>query len=878
VIAKSVRARSGTRTFAVGIEYITEHSHQPVLAHDGGKFDGGVEYATAPQKAAWIKLRGVTSVETAAIEMEATATLAKRCKEPAYHLIVAYAKNEHPTREQVVNDAERLLAALRMENHQYVLSAHQDTDDFHAHVIANRVGPDGRANDLWHERIIRERVCADIAVERGWEIVVGHHNRDIVQRLNRLHAIPGDPARRIDDRSYRRLREQGELPWHDLARSYVLDAVDRAQSWDDLHRLLDTHGVVVKTVQRGGRVQGLAFAEGLESTAPGCAASRIDTRCRMSVLERRFGLFTPAQEREYGITSREQPRRIDAIEEQTASQHWSDEMRSAILAEVDAACSWVDLRERLGRHGVVVKLVERGGHVQGLAFAQGEQPDAQGCGASRIDPRCKRATLEKRFGSYPRDSKECVSKEERIRNGDEERAHAMPGETRNARKRKAARLEEVCERRRAAQRDVGSSRGHERLRDRVEHEARTGSERTVHQAERIVDYARTRSAYAEYRKRFFAERRQVGAARYGEVRERERVRQDVEAQQRRETRSLLRDVARVASRGPLRKIAYWSIDAVMARRRQQEFAAARARWEAAKAALLVERGQQREEKPMDYTSFVAQRAHAGDKSAQRVDADLTQPMRETVSASKEQAREPQRAADARTQVQTIDEVRARIDSIRAEESVRYERAKREREKLAPVGEPDIVLAELYERKEEIREEISMKTRFSDAENASLKRIAEEKKSWNPLTRAAAMRGEDALLAEQQQRYDEALRDAMQRFEENETPRIREQNKMDEQRFRQYAENAYKLEEVMNEAGSVIRQLIPALEREISVVEYAGITRIDGISENAKFGEISEAIGRCYQSIPDEQRRMVEQGIRRERKSLDRLRGFLSMDD
>src|SRR2546423_692240 len=348
VISKSVRAHSGTRTFAVGIEYITEHSHQRASTLPGGKFDGGVVYATAAQKAAWIEMRGVTSVETAAIEMEATATLAKRCKEPVYHLIAAYAKNEHPTREQVVSDAERLLASLKMEDHQYVLSAHQDTDDFHAHVIANRVGPDGHANSLWRDRIIRERVCAEIAAERGWEIVVGHHNRDIVQRLDRLHTMPGDPTRRLDDHSYRRLREQGELPWHDLARSYVLDAVDRAQSWDDLHRRLDAHGVVVKLVQRGGRVQGLAFAEGLESTAPGC-------------------------------------------------------------------------------------------------------------GASRIDARCKRSTLEDRFGPFPRDSKEGTSNVEPTRNGDEERSRATSGETRNARGRKTERLEEARERRRAAQRDVGSS-------------------------------------------------------------------------------------------------------------------------------------------------------------------------------------------------------------------------------------------------------------------------------------------------------------------------------------------------------------------------------------------------------------------------------------
>jgi hypothetical protein len=296
VITKSVPARARSRTFAIGIEYISEHAHRRALAAAGIGFEDGVTYATSQEKAAWIHLRGVTSLETAALEMEAVAALSKRCPDPVYHLIIAYAKHERPTREQVVSDADRLLDALGMKDRQYVLAAHQDTDDFHAHVIANRVGRDGRANDLWHERIIRERVCAQIAAERGWDIVVGHHNRDIVQRVDHLHDLPQEPERRLCDTAYRRLREHGEVPWQDAARPYVLDAVDRARDWADLHQRLAAHGVVVKLVRRGERVQGLAFAEGLDRTAPGCGASRIDARCALSALERRFGPFVPLHE------------------------------------------------------------------------------------------------------------------------------------------------------------------------------------------------------------------------------------------------------------------------------------------------------------------------------------------------------------------------------------------------------------------------------------------------------------------------------------------------------------------------------------------------------------------------------------------------------
>ena len=298
------------------------------------------------------------SVDTAAIEMEAVAALSSRCRDPVYHLIIAYAKHETPTREHVVSDAERMLKAVGMEKNQYVLAAHKDTDDFHAHVIANRIGPDGKANDLWHERIIRERVCAELAAERGWDIVVGHHNRDIVQRIEHLHELPVEPQRRLSDGAYRRLHERGELPWQESARPYLLDAVDKARDWSDLRQRLGAHGVVVKLIRRGERVQGLAFAEGHDRSAPGCTASRIDRRCALSALERRFGAFTPEREPIAEIHAHG-PGAI------RFGQRFS-------LPSMRRSHGRISLNASIGWHRH--QAVQRGARVQGLAFAQGEIP------------------------------------------------------------------------------------------------------------------------------------------------------------------------------------------------------------------------------------------------------------------------------------------------------------------------------------------------------------------------------------------------------------------------------------------------------------------------------------------------------------------------
>jgi hypothetical protein len=806
VITKAVQARAHSRTFAIGIDYITDHTHQRAVAAAGHTFDGSVAYASATEKAEWVHLRRVASVETAAIEMEAVAALSVRCRDPVYHLIIAYAKHERPTREQVVSDAERLLKAIGMEKHQYVLAAHKDTDDFHAHVIANRVGPDGRANDLWHERIIRERVCAEIAAERSWDIVVGRHNRDIVQRIEHLHDPPREPERRLSDGAYRRLHERGELPWQDIARPYILEAVDRARDWSDLHQRLGAHGVVAKLVRRGEQVQGLAFAEGFSRTAPGCAASRVDARCALASLERRFGPFVPSRK---------------PVER---SEPWSDSVRPTILAAVDEATSWSDLTQRLQQHGVAIKLVVRGGRVQGFAFAESSHPDAAGCGASRIDPRCKKAALEKRFGPFPRDDRHAPGHDANERNSD------------------------------------GSPYGRGNVRDRAEHDTRSDPSWALRNAEHIVDHARMRSAYATYRERFFSKNDRALGTRRDAAWERERAQRQLETQRRRDARRLLRAVARFGTRGVLaHHLAYWSIDAVMARRRAHEYNTSRLRWEATKIALATERGLARKEKPMDYRSFVTEQARAGDVGAQRV-LDVLVPARRPVRV------EPQRES----RPVGLHEVRLRLDVIRAEEEAGYECARGNRERLQRVAHPAKLDDVLSAERKWIEKQAADTTQTTEAEHARLTRIADQKRSWNPLTRVAAAREEQSLHATQRSRFEAAVTESMRNFEANDVPQISRRVATDERRYRQWVTTSLALEGQMREARELLRNRIPRIEQRISVLERRGTSHVELHGDMTRVGlrELAVAVDQQYSALSETLRREAERSILREQRDRD----------
>ena len=390
----------------------------------------------------------------------------------------------------------------------------------------------------------------------------------------------------------------------------------------------------------------------------------------------------------------------------------------------------------------MVKLIQRGARVQGLAFAAGRDPEAQGCGASRIHPRCKKAMLEQRFGPCP----------------------YTP--------------EQPAKRSRSA------------LGDRAEREAGSDPRWALRDAERIADHARLRSEHAAYRERFFSERAQAMGARRDAAWERERARRQCDAQRRREARLLLRAVARLGTRGVIaRQLAYWSIDAVMGRRRAKEYDAARVRWEATKIVLASERRLAREEKPLAYRSFVSERARAGDLGAQRVLDALVAPTR---NRSEQVPQRELRPA-------TLAQVRLRLNVIRAEEEGRYQRARLERQRLEHVERPPTLDEALVAERRRIRECAAEATRYTAAERARLAQLAREKRSWNPLARRAATNEEERLCGEQRSRYEKALADATHEFEQHDLPQLEKQLAGHERAYRHYVAASLGLERERNNA-------------------------------------------------------------------------------
>ena len=90
----------------------------------------------------------------------------RKLEKPVYTFSLSWHPSEDPRQDQMLAAAESALKALKMDGHQVLMVAHNDTAHPHIHVIVNRVDPEtGKAHGLnkdqlvlskWAERYERE--------------------------------------------------------------------------------------------------------------------------------------------------------------------------------------------------------------------------------------------------------------------------------------------------------------------------------------------------------------------------------------------------------------------------------------------------------------------------------------------------------------------------------------------------------------------------------------------------------------------------------------------------------------------------------------------------------------------------------------------------
>lgn len=212
------------------------------------------------------------SDETAAIEMLAVSKENQRCKDPVMHIVLAWQTGENPSREQWEKAVIHAMENIGLGEHQYMAVAHADTENFHVHVMANRVHPETyRAHyPEWLYKSL-DKACREIEAAQGW--------RESNSQFYKWDEEKGKPvaltwAERVA------LREAGEL--RDLeageagkGRASKMERFGNAESlqtfckgepakalaalmkrdgatWQDVHAVMAKHGLAINRGERGG--------------------------------------------------------------------------------------------------------------------------------------------------------------------------------------------------------------------------------------------------------------------------------------------------------------------------------------------------------------------------------------------------------------------------------------------------------------------------------------------------------------------------------------------------------------------------------------------------------------------------------------------------
>jgi hypothetical protein len=191
--------------------------------------------------------------ELAAKIMRATASQNVRVAQPVYHLALSFDPRDVVDRAAMERVADRVLAELKLNQHQAIIVAHGDRAHPHMHILVNRVHPEtGRVWDRWQDyaliqRALREEeralglrqvetgravdrdddVGTSIAVDAGAQKQVGEHREPAGREL--LAAIREDLAAhdRVSQFGQERFGAERDVSGAQAKRDQIESAIQR---------------------------------------------------------------------------------------------------------------------------------------------------------------------------------------------------------------------------------------------------------------------------------------------------------------------------------------------------------------------------------------------------------------------------------------------------------------------------------------------------------------------------------------------------------------------------------------------------------------------------------------------------------------------------
>lgn len=287
----------------------------PDKRRDGkSSFRDLVAYCTTrePAKVMHVGFQNLLSPDTAAIEMEALATDNRRCKDPAFHVILSWREFELPTNDQVDEAVGIVLGELGLHDCQALWALQNDTQNRHVHIVVNRIHPEtGRAiqpANNWTYRAV-ERAARMIELRQGWEIEQSGRffvtpEGEIVERRQGAKGCLSNRSRDAEAHTAIKSPER-------VCLEIVAPILREAKSWLELHERLVQEGIAFERKGSGALLHLLGVT---------IKPSSIGRDLSLSKLCERLGEFQPR--REEFIVMERSPESVEKVAASGTNAEW----------------------------------------------------------------------------------------------------------------------------------------------------------------------------------------------------------------------------------------------------------------------------------------------------------------------------------------------------------------------------------------------------------------------------------------------------------------------------------------------------------------------------------------------------------------------------
>ena len=216
--------------------------------------------------------------DLAIIEAQAVQEMNTRSqKEKTYHLLVSFRPEDEAslTPEAFKAIEERFAAVLGFSEHQRHCGIHKNTNNIHMHIAYSMIHPERLTrHEPFRDYATRDKLCRELEREYGLTVDNGREQR----RENTLSYKAATIEAQTGQESFESYakRHKGK----------ILEALEGAAHWQDLHEALKAHGMGIKPHGNGLVVTDLHG----QHTAK---ASTVDRVLSANRLQERFGEFRP---------------------------------------------------------------------------------------------------------------------------------------------------------------------------------------------------------------------------------------------------------------------------------------------------------------------------------------------------------------------------------------------------------------------------------------------------------------------------------------------------------------------------------------------------------------------------------------------------------